>query len=124
MLEIPPRSQSFHLTRHGDPTSGTARLCLWGELDLATVPAFRTALDSTPVDARQTLILDLSHLDFLDLHGLRAVLNAHRQQATTQLILGGSPARRLFHLTGNASLLDDPPSSTSHARRTVLEHTA
>lgn len=113
MLETQYSDGGFQTSRHHDPATATDRLCLYGELDFATVPAFTAALYSPPIHLAQTLVLDLTDLAFLDLHGMRAVLRAReRSGPEARLVVGHSPARRLFLLTGNASLLDDSLPAT------------
>lgn len=83
-------------------------VALQGELDLATAPTLDAILASPVVVDARSLLLDLTELDFLDLAGLR-VVRAACTQATppARLVLGGSRARRLFDLTGEAHLIDD-----------------
>lgn len=105
---------------------GTAgvRLALRGELDMAAAPELVALLDSPVVVEAAELVLDLADLDFLDLAGLRVLLAARRRTTpAARLVLGGSRTRRLFDLTGNASLVDDPPLSASSVAARRVEAT-
>lgn len=74
-----------------------------GELDIATAEELRQALRRQESPGR-LLLLDLSRLEFIDLVGLRVVLEeqgrAHSDGFGLRLILGSGPARRLFDLIG------------------------
>jgi anti-sigma B factor antagonist len=56
---------------HGDPPV----LQVAGEIDLATVDALRTALEEA-VSTDPTVVVDMAGVTFLDVTGLRAVLQA------------------------------------------------
>jgi anti-anti-sigma factor len=73
------------------------RLRLFGELDLATVPLLESELAKA---TREAIVLDLGELTFIDVAGLRAVLQ------DLSLVDGSRPVRRLFELTGHEHLLD------------------
>lgn len=85
------------------------RLVLRGELDLAVAPELAVLLDSPVVVDAAGLVLDLGALDFLDLAGLRVLVAAReRVVPPARVVLGGSRTRRIFDLTGNGFLVDDP----------------
>ncbi len=76
---------------------------LRGSLDLATSPTVRAALS----DAQQTkkdVVVDLTHLEFLDSTGLGALIGAHRRATegggSLRLIVNHGPILRLLTITG------------------------
>jgi anti-sigma B factor antagonist len=73
-----------------------------GELDRATAPQLRTALQALTRPPGR-IILDLSGLEFIDSAGLRAVLLEHRrlERGDSSLYITGAtgPIRALFKLT-------------------------
>lgn len=90
-----------------------------GELDLAGVPALRHALDSVQRTAR-LVILDLRGLTFMDLTGLRAIIDAEAQarRGRQRLVLIRGPAQvdRLLALVGQSAgleIVDVPGTRTT-----------
>jgi anti-sigma B factor antagonist len=81
-------------------------LVVRGELDMATVPHLGAALDAES-ERDAPIVVDLASLDFIDMTGLRALLDAAAQAATKAQafeILNPSPAvERLLELTGFGS---------------------
>ena len=79
-----------------------------GELDIATAGRLRELLHRQERRAR-VLVLDLSRLDFIDVVGLRVVLE--EQQRSRQdgfaldLVVGSGAAQRLFDLARATELL-------------------
>jgi anti-anti-sigma factor len=91
--------------------NGVARIALSGELDLASAPILTEHLTRFEQDGVTVIMLDLQDLTFIDVSGIHAFLQA-RDRANSnghRLLLVGAPpsARRLFDLTGTASLLDE-----------------
>jgi anti-sigma B factor antagonist len=83
---------------------GGRQLALDGELDLATVPVLEEGLAAAEVAGDPVVALDLTHLDFVDASGLKAILNAHRRalrsgRAGLTLLHPSSDVRRLLSLT-------------------------
>jgi anti-sigma B factor antagonist len=74
-----------------------------GELDLAVAGKLESCLTSLGITGGQTLVIDLSELDFLDSTGLRVLVMArHRaEQEGWRLVLirGPEPVARIFELT-------------------------
>ena len=85
---------------------GVVRICLSGELDLATVPLFEAGLERAGGTGQRAVVLDLGELTFIDGAGLRAVLSAKSERHELALLDGSAPVRRLFELTGTEHLLD------------------
>ena len=83
--------------------NGATVLNLRGELDVASVSEFERELADAVSAGPQTVIMDLSELEFMDSTGLRAVLVASESArgAGYQLALvqGGEQVRRLFSMT-------------------------
>lgn len=84
-------------------SDGTVTVTPSGELDIATADHLREALRGQEARGR-LLLLDLSQLDFIDLVGLRVVLEEHRRAQKDgfglHLIVGTGAARRLVDLVG------------------------
>ena len=80
-----------------------------GELDIATVELVERALLEVERTNAETIVLDLSGLDFIDSTGLRLVIDANERCGGRDGRLGviaGSPAvERLLDLVGLRELL-------------------
>lgn len=77
---------------------------LRGSLDIATSPTLRAALiDATEQDAKE-IVVDLSHLEFLDSTGLGALIGAHRRSTerggSLRLVVRPGAISRLLNITG------------------------
>jgi anti-sigma B factor antagonist len=83
---------------------------LHGEWDLAGLPSIRQAMTSAPDNVPETLVLDLSRLEFIDSSGVHATTElaerAAAQHTRLLIIPGSGPAQRIFEITG---LLDRLP---------------
>jgi anti-anti-sigma factor len=79
------------------------RLVVRGELDLATAPRLRVAISSEEKARPDVLKLDLRELAFMDVSGMRILLDAARRarrDGRQLIVLNPQPAiRRLFALT-------------------------
>ena len=88
---------------------GAAVVVVRGEIDLATAPAFRAALDDA-VNSSGRVEVDLRDTTFMDSTGLAALLAVHTRlgQAHKGLVIHDpSPAVRLvLNISGVAPLLD------------------
>jgi anti-sigma B factor antagonist len=77
---------------------------LRGSLDLATAPTVRAALSDATEKGRSHLIVDLTHLEFLDSTGLGVLIGAHRRAAerggSFRLVIGDGQIARLLNITG------------------------
>jgi anti-anti-sigma factor len=92
---------AVELSRHDDAVC----VALSGELDLSSALAFEDQLRRVEDEARPSvLVLDLSHLKFLDSTGLRLILAAHaralKRGGRLSIVQGTDAVRRIFRLTG------------------------
>jgi anti-sigma B factor antagonist len=91
------------------PERDRVRVAPAGELDLATVSQLERAVRDLWESGFTHLVLDLRGLCFLDLCGLRLILEldaaAHANSSTLELIAGGWQVQRVFDLTGTAERL-------------------
>ena len=82
---------------------------LRGELDMATAPRLRGALDAVCHPASSVLVLDLSHLTFCDAAGLHVFAEYHQRYGTQgcKLLLHSprTQLRRLLDITQLADVL-------------------
>jgi anti-anti-sigma factor len=68
-------STSLHITTMINPPSGTARVAVTGEVDLATAPEFReTMLGLLRTQGPSILDIDLAGVTFLDCTGISAIV--------------------------------------------------
>jgi anti-sigma B factor antagonist len=88
--------------------AGSTVVTLRGELDLATAPQLRDCLATLPPEGEIRVVLDLTHLEFIDSTGLSVlVLLFHRTQATGSSMVIRNPSSaviRIFEITGLASV--------------------
>ena len=89
---------------------GVTYVTLGGEFDLAGVEQFDSAIGKLEANAPQTLVIDLSELEFMDSSGLRALVMADqraRQRERRLAIVPGPPSvRRVFEITRLDDRLD------------------
>ena len=85
-------------------------LTVSGELDVASSPGLRAALDRVDPTPARRLVLDLAGLSFIDVTGLSLLVRAQQRalRLRSRLILINVPdaLRRLLKLTGSTDLLD------------------
>jgi anti-sigma B factor antagonist len=76
---------------------------LRGTLDIATSPTLRAALNEAH-ETNKNVVVDLTHVEFLDSTGLGALIGAHRRAAerggSLRLIVNEGPIMRLLAITG------------------------
>jgi anti-sigma B factor antagonist len=94
---------------------------LAGEIDLATVPQLRQVLDAH-ARSRQTMVLDLREIEFVDSMGLAALVRArHRaiaRGAKLELVAPPESVYKVFTLTRLDQLFEwvpQPPRTQSTA---------
>lgn len=82
---------------------------LSGSLDLATSPSLRAALIEAANEGKHDIVVDLSHLEFLDSTGLGAIIGAHRRAlengGAVRLVVNEGPIQRLLTITGLMRIL-------------------
>jgi anti-anti-sigma factor len=87
---------------------GTLVLSVQGEIDLATVGTLAAHFDRI-CDRADAVIVDLQRVGFLDCTGLRHLIELHCEAVASgcrvRFIQGPAPVRRVFELTGTASML-------------------
>jgi anti-sigma B factor antagonist len=91
------------------PANGHVRVVPVGELDLATVPEVRRAVEALRASGVDHLVLDLSGLSFLDSSGIHLLLDltatARADAHRIELIPGPPEIQRVFALTGTTAAL-------------------
>jgi anti-sigma B factor antagonist len=99
---------------------GIAILSLDGTLDALTVPELRKNRSFT--DPEKTVVLDLEQLDFIDSHGIGAIVGASRQkrQLACDIVLScmNDRVRRPFEITNTLRLFhifDDTSAAVDFA---------
>jgi anti-anti-sigma factor len=95
-------SNTYFRAQRVDAAPGV-RLALHGELDRATLLALAPALRELEREAQDGIVLDLTELTFVDVGGLKLILETARRLRATgrQLTLANSSpsVRRLLELT-------------------------
>lgn len=75
-----------------------------GELDVYTAPRLAAALERC-TSAHKVLIIDVTHLSFIDSTGLKTLVAARERVRERLLLAGANPVLdRLLDLTGTAGL--------------------
>jgi anti-sigma B factor antagonist len=93
--------KSLFIDRHDN---GRVVVAVSGEVDMATAPELRAALDAALRDGTGDLWLDLRRTTFMDSSGLRVLFEAYEQAQALERRLAiacpAGPVRRLFEITG------------------------
>jgi anti-anti-sigma factor len=88
---------------------------LKGSLDFETAPSLRAALLEAADEGKHDIVVDLTHLEFLDSSGLGAVIGAHKRalehDGRVRLIISPGPIERLLTITGLMNVLAVYPST-------------
>lgn len=116
--------------------NGTATVRLCGDLDFGSADAARRALEQLD-DSTQQIVLDLSHITYLDAAGVRFLLTAQQRARTAgrNLVVRhlSRAVRRVLAITGELAaicLADTPadeepePGDLRHPRDSELAPTA
>ncbi len=80
---------------------GRSTLALDGEVDLSNAGALEQAIRQLETSAAETITIDLRAMHFIDLSGVRAIVNADaRLGGRLQLIKGPPAVHSVFRLSG------------------------
>ncbi len=72
-----------------------------GEIDLSNAAVLEDAIRRAEASAASSITIDLRHVDFIDLSGVRAIINAHdRLEGRLRLVKGPGAVQSVFRLTG------------------------
>lgn len=77
-----------------DAESDPPVVVVWGEVDLASVAAFRDALQEAVQRGPRSLIIDLCHVTFMGSTGIRELIRIHRQVHEIELRVATPIVRR------------------------------
>jgi anti-anti-sigma factor len=106
-LRLPHARTPLRLSIEDGPAS--VRIRVTGEVDVATVPQLRQAIDAY-ARSGQTMIVDLKAVEFIDSMGLAALVRArHRalaRGARLRLVAAPPPVHVVFIITGLHALFD------------------
>jgi anti-sigma B factor antagonist len=98
---------------------GAHTLVLSGELDIASARELEAATLRLAATGARAITLDLRRLEFMDLAGLRVILEVHErseeQGYELRLIPGPAQVQRLFDHTGLLKVLPFAPVQPTHA---------
>ena len=87
---------------------------LKGSLDFETAPSLRAALIEAADEGKHDIVVELTHLEFLDSSGLGALIGAHKRAlehgGRVRLIISPGPIERLLTITGLMNVLAVYPS--------------
>jgi anti-sigma B factor antagonist len=87
---------------------------LGGSLDIATSPSLRAALMEAANSNNHEIIVDLTHLEFLDSTGLGALIGAHKRASenhgSVRLVAQEGQILRLLRITGLLDVFGVYPS--------------
>lgn len=67
---------------------------VWGEIDLASVAAFRDAVNEAVERGARSVIVDLCHVTFIGSTGIRELVRIHRRVDRTELRVSAPIVRR------------------------------
>lgn len=107
-MPIPQRLHHYRRDTHN-----LALIALVGEIDLATAPLLRTALEQCLRDGMSTIDIDLAAVTFCDCYGLGVLLDASQHAfaagGALRLRHPSAAVARLLALTGTGCLLSGRP---------------
>ena len=107
--DVPPETEIVDYD-HGDAPGLTVR----GEIDIATSPQLKLALDKAIRESVGAFVLDLCEVEFLDSSGLNLVLRARsalaREARPLAVVCPPGAVRRVMEIAG----VDDQPGHRGH----------
>jgi anti-sigma B factor antagonist len=93
---------------------GLELLVVEGEIDIATSPRLVAALNEVAAESVQSLVVDLSAVDFMDSTGLALLVRAHRRMHRSgrgfAVVCPDGPVRRIFEITDMVGTLQVSPT--------------
>ena len=96
---------------------GVELVLVEGELDIATAPRLISVLNRAVQEALRSLVVDLSHVDFMDSTGLALLINAHRRLTRRSkgfaVVCPPGPLLRVFEVTDMVETLQVCPDRDS-----------
>ncbi len=97
--DVPPQTEIVAYD-HGDAPGLTVR----GEIDIATSPELKLAIDNAIRESAGAFVLDLCDVEFLDSSGLNLVLRARaalgREGRALAVVCPPGPVRRVIEVAG------------------------
>jgi anti-anti-sigma factor len=103
---VTPKPFQVSLEEHGR----VAVVRVQGEVDTATAPRMGEVVDAQ-LAAKRRVVLDLSGVDFMDLHGLAVIMRATRRDRTRFNVARPAPCvlrlLDLIHADGEVPILPD-----------------
>lgn len=96
------------------------RIVLTGDLDMSTVGLVRPIVESACEHSPETVVLDLSAIEFVDSHGFHFLVATHRALTADGCVLvvlpPPGPVRRAFEIIGLDHLFGVPPAPARQAK--------
>jgi anti-sigma B factor antagonist len=82
---------------------GVELVLVEGEVDIASASRLISVLNSSVADALKSVVVDLTHVGFMDSTGLALLINAHRRLTLKRkgfaVVCPPGPLRRVFEIT-------------------------
>jgi anti-sigma B factor antagonist len=98
---------------------GVELVLVEGEVDIASASRLISVLNSSVADAIKSVIVDLSHVGFMDSTGLALLINANRRLTLRRkgfaVVCPAGPLRRVFEITDMIDTLHVCPDQESAA---------
>ena len=99
---------------------GVELVLVEGEVDIASASRLISVLNSSVAEAIKSVIVDLSHVGFMDSTGLALLINANRRLTLRRkgfaVVCPPGPLRRVFEITDMIETLHVCPDRESAAR--------
>jgi anti-sigma B factor antagonist len=102
---------------------GVETLVVEGEVDIATASRLLSVLNSSVAEAIKAVVVDLSHVGFMDSTGLALLINANRRLSVRRkgfaVVCPPGPLWRVFEITDMVDTLHVCPDLESAARASL-----
>ena len=93
-------------TLEHDPVGASHLIAASGELDIASTAELSAIFTMAAAGPQDTVVLDLTRVDFIDSSALGTILRAAQQLADAgkrlHIVAAAGPVRRLLEITGSA----------------------